>query len=101
MSMKHDRLARAHERRVELRHHAARVRRLRAEHDAVRLHEVVDRASPSFRNSGLLHTWKGNFASFAISAATLAALPTGTVDFVTTTISRVMWRPTRRATCST
>ena len=38
-----DRLARAHERRVQLGHHAARVIRLGAEHDAVGLHEVVDR----------------------------------------------------------
>ena len=43
-------------------------------------------AVPSFRNSGLLQTWNGNFASFAIAALTLVALPTGTVDLVTMTI---------------
>ncbi len=43
MSMKMIGLPRAHERRVQLGHHAARVIRLGAEHDAIRLHEVVDR----------------------------------------------------------
>ncbi len=58
-------------------------------------------AAPSLRNSGLLHMWKGKRAFFAIVAATFSAVPTGTVDFVTTTSSRAMCSPIISATLST
>lgn len=58
-------------------------------------------AAPSLRNSGLEHMWNGRRAVSATARWTFAAVPTGTVDFVTTTISRVMCRPITRATSST
>jgi hypothetical protein len=58
-------------------------------------------ALPSLRNSGLLHRWKGNLASLEISAWIFPELPTGTVDLVTMTVSRVMYRPASPATSRT
>ena len=58
-------------------------------------------AAPSLRNSGLEHMWKGTFACRLIAAATLSAVPTGTVDFVTTTTSRVAHLPICSATART
>ena len=58
-------------------------------------------AAPSFRNSGFDTTWNGKRASCATAARTLSAVPTGTVLFVTTTISRDMCRPIVSATPST
>ena len=58
-------------------------------------------AAPSFRNSGLLHRWKGSLACCATAAPTFAAVPTGTVDLVTTTSSRPMCFPIMSATFST
>ena len=54
-------------------------------------------AAPSFRNSGLETTAKACAAPraasvFAISARTLSAVPTGTVDLSTTTRGPSMWR---------
>ena len=45
-------------------------------------------AAPSFRNSGLLHMWKGWRACLLTAVPTFAAVPTGTVDLVTITSSR-------------
>ena len=58
-------------------------------------------AAPSLRNSGLEQTWNGNFACTATAARTLSAVPTGTVDLVTTTVSRAMCLPIVLATAST
>src|SRR6185312_750194 len=58
-------------------------------------------AAPSFKNSGLLTTWNGNRAKRLTHSVTFAAVPTGTVDLVTTTVSRVMLRPISSATAST
>ena len=43
-------------------------------------------AAPSFRNSGLEHTWNAVRVRCAISARTFSAVPTGTVLLVTTTL---------------
>ena len=63
-------------------------------------------ALPSFRNSGFEATSNGIstprfFSSSAMASCTLRAVPTGTVDFVTTTIYLFMLAPMVRATCST
>ncbi|KAG1258502.1 hypothetical protein G6F66_014564 [Rhizopus arrhizus] len=63
-------------------------------------------ASPSFRNSGLDTTSKAMSApraasSSAMAASTLSAVPTGTVDLLTTTVGTLMCRPMVRATAST
>ena len=63
-------------------------------------------AAPSLRNSGLEATSKGTsaprFASSSATAAfTLAAVPTGTVDFVTSRVYLLILRPNVRATSST
>ena len=46
-------------------------------------------AAPSFRNSGLEQTKKGDSRLARIAARTRSAVPTGTVDFVMTTFGRV------------
>lgn len=43
-------------------------------------------AAPSFRNSGLDTTSKGCVVCEDMRSATLAAVPTGTVDLSTTTV---------------
>ena len=63
-------------------------------------------ASPSLRNSGLETTSKAistprAASSPAIAARTLSAVPTGTVDLLTTTAGCARWRPMVRATAST
>ena len=63
-------------------------------------------ASPSFRNSGLEATSNAISApraasSAAIAARTLSAVPTGTVDLLTTTAARARCWPMVRATAST
>ena len=58
-------------------------------------------AAPSLRNSGFDATAK-SFAPVAVSAPrTFSAVPTGTVDFVTTTLKRSQWLPMVVATART
>jgi hypothetical protein len=63
-------------------------------------------AAPSFRNSGFETTSNSALAPRSPSAATsaartLSAVPTGTVDFVITTLYSSMWVAIVRATAST
>ena len=63
-------------------------------------------AAPSLRNSGLETTSNSTFAlrfasALATSALTLSAVPTGTVDLVTTIVYLSMCSPMVRATAST
>ena len=58
-------------------------------------------AAPSLRNSGLEHMWKGWAMRGRMTAATFSAVPTGTVDFVITTSSRVACVPIAAATSRT
>ena len=58
-------------------------------------------AAPSLRNSGLEQTLNGALVSARIAARTRSAVPTGTVDLVTTTLWSFMCRPMVRATDST
>ena len=82
------------------RHHGARVVRLDPQHDAIRLEEIIDRRA--FLEKLRIAAQVERLARVrGTAAATLAAVPTGTVDFVTTTSSRVMCRPIWSATPST
>ena len=63
-------------------------------------------AAPSLRNSGLEATSKGMStprrpSSSRMAALTLRAVPTGTVDLVTSMVYFLMLRPNSRATSST
>ena len=58
-------------------------------------------AAPSFRNSGLEQTAKAVLVCDFTAARTFSAVPTGTVDLVTTTFGSFMCRPISRATAST
>ena len=58
-------------------------------------------AAPSFRNSGLEQTSKAVRVWRPISSRTRAAVPTGTVLLVITTLGWFMCRPMVRATSST
>ena len=72
-----------------------------ADDDAVGLHEVLDRRA--FLEE--LRDWSRPRTACVVSAATAArtfsAVPTGTVDLVTTTLGSFMLRPISRATAST
>ena len=87
-----DRLARPHERCVELGHDTAGVVALDAQYHTVRFEEIVDRSAflQEFRVAAQV---KSEPRMPAHPAPTLAAVPTGTVNLVTTTSSRVMCRP--------
>ena len=59
-------------------------------------------AAPSFRNSGLRADVERELrVSAATAARTFSAVPTGTVDLVTTTFWPFMFRPISSATAST
>ena len=58
-------------------------------------------AAPSLRNSGLEHTAKEMLVCDLTAARTFSAVPTGTVDLVTTILGSFMWRPISRATART
>ncbi len=58
-------------------------------------------AAPCFRNSGLLTTLKGWVVSWLMISFTFAAVPTGTVLLLTTTLYPFIARATSRATPST
>ena len=100
MSMKMIGLPGAHERRVQLAPSRCARSALDAEHDAVGLHEVVDRGA-LLQELGVRDDVNGCFACERDRRAHLPAVPTGTVLFVTTTSSRVMCRPIVSATAST
>ena len=55
-------------------------------------------AAPSLRNSGLEQTANGDVGLGPIAARTFSAVPTGTVDLVTTILGSFMCRPISRAT---
>ena len=58
-------------------------------------------AAPSLRNSGLEQTANACWVSDRTAARTFSAVPTGTVDLVTTTLWPFMLRPISLATPST
>ena len=84
-SMSLNRRAGARERRVQGLHQSRRALVLGPDHDAIgRMKSSI--AAPCFRNSGLLTTLNGWLVSSAITSRRPAAVPTGTVLFVTTTV---------------